>query len=103
MYPRFVEGRIREALTDTRVVLFCGPRQSGEITLAQRIAGNDVPFVTLDDATVLDSASADPVGFVCDLDRAIIDEIQRVPQLLLAIKTTVDADPRPGHRGLQPF
>ena len=40
MYRRFIEKRIREALTDTRVVLLCGPRQSGKTTLAQRIAGD---------------------------------------------------------------
>ena len=96
MYPRFVERRIRETLMDTRVVLLCGPRQSGKTTLARQIAGTDIPFFSLDDATVLEAASADPVGFVRNLDRAIIDEIQRVPELVLAIKTAVDADPRPG-------
>ena len=96
MHPRFVERRVREALTDTRVVLLCGPRQSGKTTLVRRIAGDATPFHTLDDATTLDAASADPIGFVRGLDRAVIDEIQRAPGLVLAIKTTVDADPRPG-------
>ena len=96
MYPRFVERRVRESLGDTRVVLLCGPRQSGKTTLAQRIATDAIPFVTLDDATALDAASADPVGFVRGLDRAVIDEVQRAPDLILAIKTAVDADPRPG-------
>ena len=96
MYPRFVKQRIREALADTRVVLLCGPRQSGKTTLARQIAGEAIPFVTLDDATTLDAAMADPVGFVRELDRAIIDEIQRAPNIILAIKTAVDADPRPG-------
>ena len=96
MYPRFVETRVQEALVDTRVVLLCGPRQSGKTTLVQRIAGDAIPFFTLDDATALTAASADPVGFIRDLDRAVIDEIQRAPGLILAIKTTVDADPRPG-------
>ena len=96
MYPRFVKQRIREALADTRVVLLCGPRQSGKTTLARQIAGEAIPFVTLDDATTLDAAMADPVGFVREFDRAIIDEIQRAPNIILAIKTAVDADPRPG-------
>ena len=54
MYPRFIERRIREALTDTRVVLISGPRQSGTTTLAETLAGDGMPFLTLDDQTTLD-------------------------------------------------
>ena len=96
MYPRFAEQRVHEALADTRVVLVCGPRQSGKTTLARQIAGDRIPFFTLDDSTVLESASVDPVGFVRGLDRAVIDEVHRAPGLILAIKAAVDADPRPG-------
>jgi predicted AAA+ superfamily ATPase len=45
---------------------------------------------------VLEAARSDPAGFIRGLDRAIIDEIQRAPDLLLAIKKTVDEDYRPG-------
>lgn len=96
MYPRYVARRIQEALTDTRVVLLCGPRQSGKTTLARQIASDNFRFVTLDDPTILDAAQADPVGFVRGLDRAVIDEVQRAPRLMLALKLAVDADPRPG-------
>jgi hypothetical protein len=96
MYPRFARTRIEEALSDTRVVLISGPRQSGKTTLATDIASNKVPFLTLDDATVLQSAIDDPIGFVRGLDRVVIDEIQRAPDLLLAIKKTVDDDRRAG-------
>ena len=96
MYPRFIERQIREAMKDTRVVLLCGPRQSGKTTLAERIADNVIPFVSLDDATTLDAALSDPVGLIRGLDKAIIDEVQRAPDLLLAIKTAVDADQRAG-------
>nr|WP_310780917.1 ATP-binding protein [Candidatus Palauibacter scopulicola] len=77
-------------------MLLCGPRQSGKTTLAQQIAHTEIPFFTLDDAVTLNAAETDPTGFVRGLDRAVIDEIQRVPELLLAIKTAVDRDPRPG-------
>jgi uncharacterized protein len=95
MYPRFLEPRVRRALTDTRVVLISGPRQSGKTTLAEKLAG-EMPFLTLDDQTTLDTARSDPVGFVRGLDRAVIEEVQRAPQLLLAIKRAVDTDKRPG-------
>lgn len=96
MYPRFVEQRIRDALADTRVVLVSGPRQSGKTTLGRKLANGGMTYLTLDNATVLDAARSDPVGFVRGLDRAIIDEVQRAPGLMLAIKESVDADRRPG-------
>ncbi len=92
-YPRFLKRKVQEALADTRVVLLSGPRQSGKTTLAQQFAGGPMSYVTLDDATTL---SADPVAFVRGLDRAVIDEVQRAPGLMLPIKRSVDDDPRPG-------
>ena len=96
MYPRFAKARIEEALTDTRVVLVAGPRQSGKTTLVTEIASDVLPFLTLDERTVLKSAVDDPVGFVRGLNRAVIDEIQRAPGLLLAIKRSVDRDATAG-------
>src|SRR5690606_25545208 len=84
------------ALADTRVVLLTGPRQSGKTTLVQQWAGEGMAFFTLDNATTLDAARSDPVGFIRGLDRAVIDEVQRAPDLMLAIKESVDADRRPG-------
>lgn len=96
MHPRLGKGRIEEALKDTRVVLISGPRQSGKTTLATAIASKDMPFLSLDDPTLLDVASSDPVGFLRGIDRAVIDEVQRAPTLLLVIKSSVDRDTRPG-------
>ena len=96
MYPRWIEQRIREDLSDTRVVLLSGPRQAGKTTLARKVAEQDAKFLTLDDPTTLAAAKSDPTGFVRGLDRATIDEIQRAPDLILAIKRSVDEDPRPG-------
>ena len=53
-------------------------------------------YLTLDDELTLLAAKEDPVGMIRSLDRAIIDEIQRAPPLLLAIKKPVDEDRRPG-------
>ena len=96
MYPRFAAARVQEALTDTRVVLLTGPRQAGKTTLARSLADEGRAYVTLDNATTLAAAKADPTGFVRNLDTAVIDEIQRAPELLLAIKESVDVDARPG-------
>lgn len=95
LYPRFLVPRIEEALADTPVVLIGGPRQSGKTTLARQLAAGRV-FLTLDDAPTLHAAQADPVGLIRSHDTMVIDEIQRAPGLLLAIKQSVDADRRPG-------
>lgn len=96
MYARFIQQRIEAALCDTRVVLIVGPRQAGKTTLAQAIAGKKTSYFTLDNATTLDAARQDPTGFIRGIDKAVIDEIQRAPELLLAIKESVDGDQRPG-------
>ena len=96
LYPRWIEPRITEALQDTPVVLLAGPRQSGKTTLVRQMAAQDMRYLTMDDELTLLSARKDPVGLIRSLDRAVIDEIQRAPQLLLAIKKSVDEDRRPG-------
>ena len=96
MFQRFLERRTQEALSDTPVVLIVGPRRAGKTTLVKSMGEADRTYVTLDDQTVLEAARSDPAGFIRGLDRATIDEIQRAPDLLLAIKKTVDEDYRPG-------
>ncbi|HUC18151.1 MAG TPA: ATP-binding protein [Acetobacteraceae bacterium] len=96
MFERFVERRAKEALADTPVVLIVGPRRAGKTTLVRKMGEASRAYITLDDQTVLEAAQSDPAGFIRGLDKAIIDEIQRAPDLLLAIKKTVDEDYRPG-------
>lgn len=93
---RHVQTKIATALQDTRVVLIIGPRQAGKTTLAKLHASIDRPYITLDDPATLAAARSDPAGFVRGLKRAVIDEVQRVPDLLLAIKESVDKDQAPG-------
>lgn len=94
---RHAERAIQEALDDTRVVLVNGARQSGKSTLLRQFArGDSTEWRDLDLPLVRQAAVADPVGFVDYPGRMVIDEIQRVPELLLPIKVQVDGDPRPG-------
>lgn len=98
LYPRLAATRLVEALADTPVVLIHGPRQSGKTTLA-KIVGVDggYSYLSFDDGVLVSAAAADPVGFVDDLpERVILDEVQRAPGLLTAIKTAVDRDRTPG-------
>ena len=96
LLERRLTPRIQEALADTPVVLLNGPRQSGKTTLVTSFASHGLRLLSLDDAATLASAWLDPTGFVRSLDRAVIDEVQRAPELLLAIKQSVDRDRRPG-------
>ncbi|MHC8509539.1 MAG: ATP-binding protein [Rhodospirillales bacterium] len=96
MYSRLSAQQVFTALSDTPVVLVTGPRRAGKTTLVRSMAGKDRTYITLDDEAVLEVARSDPSGFVRGLDMAVIDEIQRAPNLLLALKKSVDEDYRPG-------
>lgn len=98
LYPRYARRRLEEALTDTPVVLIHGPRQCGKTTLSRIVGGAaGYEYITFDDDVQLAAAQADPVGFVADLpDKTILDEVQRAPNLFLALKSAVDKDRRPG-------
>ena len=96
LLPRFSAAHVTEALADTPVVMVVGPRQCGKTTLVRDLIGGERAYVTLDADAALEAARSDPAGFVRGLDRAIIDEVQRAPDLLRAIKLSVDDDRRPG-------
>lgn len=99
MYKRGLTPRLLAALSESPIVLLHGARQAGKSTLAQSVAAGPHPakYLTLDDAALLGAATSDPTGFVTDLKGpVIIDEVQRAPDLFLAIKASVDRDRRPG-------
>lgn len=97
---RKIEENLETALADTPVVLLHGARQTGKTTLARDLAARrpEARYFTLDDAAVLAVAAADPAGFVAQsgAGMVVIDEIQKAPALLPAIKLAVDRDRRPG-------
>lgn len=97
MFRRGISARIEEARQDTKVLLVTGPRQTGKSTLVRQFAGESQPYVTLDDAANLDRARQDPGDFLDSYGgRLILDEVQRAPKLMLAVKLRVDRSDRRG-------
>lgn len=98
-YPRWQKQALNEALNTRRVVLLTGPRQCGKTTLARQLVSGTVEYRTLDDPTLRQAAENDPQGFAesgREGGTLIIDEVQRVPDILTAVKKIVDQDNRPG-------
>lgn len=93
---RHLDAHIKEALLDTPAILVNGPRQCGKTTLVEQHASPDRPYFSLDEQGLLQAVKADPVGFVRQNPQAIIDEVQRAPELLLALKASIDKDRRSG-------
>lgn len=94
-YPRHLTRLLDIAIKDTPVILINGPRQSGKTTLVKQYAP-EYPYYTLDDENILGAAKQDPIGFVDRIEKGVIDEVQRAPELLRAIKLSVDQNRQPG-------
>lgn len=97
--PRNARVLAEEILSDTPVLTVSGARQVGKSTLVSQLLQNrSHRLLNLDNAATLQAAQTDPDGFVRQFPEGIvaIDEIQRVPALLRAIKAALDEDRRPG-------
>ncbi|GEM90561.1 hypothetical protein ODE01S_19950 [Oceanithermus desulfurans NBRC 100063] len=96
--PRHLSDRLKRALKTHPAVFLEGARQVGKTTLVKKLARElEMRYVTLDDLDLLTSAQADPEGFLTSWDEPlVIDEVQRAPELLLAIKARVDRKRAPG-------
>ena len=92
MIQRWQENAVRRALLARRAVHLTGARQCGKTTLAEYVSAGKMRHVTLDDAMYLKSAQSAPSDFVERVDgkTLVIDEIQKAPELLDAIKIKVD-------------
>ncbi len=77
------------------MVTLTGPRQSGKTTLVRRLFGDHL-YLSLEAPDLRARAAEDPRGFLAQGDHLILDEIQRVPELLSYIQVLVDEDDRPG-------
>ncbi len=98
MIHRNIKANLIEALDFSPVVLLNGARQTGKSTLAQMIADErGMHYITLDDFTIQQSIIQDPTGFLASYKKPlVIDEVQRVPDLFLAIKASVDKNRKAG-------
>lgn len=96
-YVRWQKEPLIQALKTRRVILLNGARQCGKTTLAKELATSTTEYRTLDQVSLREIALSDPHGFVEHTGKTlIIDEVQRAPDLLSAIKLKVDKDTRPG-------
>lgn len=91
--PRIAAGLVERALAVSGVVVLMGARQTGKSTLARTEPFlQDRLYVTLDDLAARDRAVTAPDEFVRSAPRMTIDEVQRIPDLILALKRAVDED-----------
>jgi uncharacterized protein len=99
LYPRFLKPQLKKDLQLYPVVAVMGARQVGKSTICRQIAAElGMAFRTLDDRDIREQAVQDPEGLLDDLgsNGAVLDEVQRAPELLLALKAIVDREHRNG-------
>ena len=99
LVKRNLTKRLIEALADTPAVLLHGARQTGKSTLVQDLSQGtrSASYISFDDVTAMGVAKRDPLGFLQAYDGPLIlDEVQRVPEMFVAIKTLVDSERTPG-------
>ncbi|MDF1536792.1 MAG: ATP-binding protein [bacterium] len=97
MIRREIEDTVRRYAREYPVVTITGPRQSGKTTLCKMVFP-EMPYASLEDPEEREFALNDPRGFLVRFpDGAVLDEIQRAPDLLSYIQGIVDERQRPGH------
>jgi predicted AAA+ superfamily ATPase len=95
LVTRHARPLVLEALAESRAAALLGARQVGKSTLVRDLAAHEYQarFLDLDDELTATAARSDPTGLVADIaGPAVIDEIQRAPGLLLAIKQRLDGN-----------
>ena len=96
MITRKIKRELTECAAEYPAVTILGPRQSGKTTLAKMVFSK-WPYVSLEDPDIRREANDDPRGLLDGLQGgAILDEIQRVPQLISYLQGLIDANRKPG-------
>jgi hypothetical protein len=93
---RLVTGSLRDRLRVMPAVVVTGARQAGKSTLARDLAPGGRRFLSLDDLDVVDQARRDPEAVVGGAQPVTLDEVQREPDLLRAVKRAIDRRRTPG-------
>jgi hypothetical protein len=94
--PRLVARGLAARLRAMPAVVVTGARQTGKSTLVQDLVGGRRRYLSLDDLDVVDAARRDPESLVGGTGPVTIDEVQREPELLRAVKRAIDRDRAPG-------
>ncbi len=94
--PRRLEGLVPRLMADEPVVVLAGARTVGKSTLLARLAQSSATVLDLDDLTTRALVRDDLSFYVNGPSPVLVDEFQHVPELLDAIKATLNVDPRPG-------
>ena len=94
--PRILSTVLAKALESMPVVVLGGARQTGKSRIVQQLGGTGRVYCTLDDLEVRDAAAREPRLLLDQAEQLTIDEVQRVPSLLIAIKQDIDRARRPG-------
>jgi uncharacterized protein len=88
--PRHVVPALADLLGIMPAVVLTGARQTGKSTVARYLAPGDRKFLSLDDLDVLDLVRRDPAALVSGSGAVTLDEVQREPDLLIAVKRVID-------------
>lgn len=94
--PRLLTDSVTRVARTMPVVVVTGARQTGKSTLVRELLPGDRPYYSLDDLDVREQAERAPDDLVERAEQLVLDEVQRVPDLLLAVKRAVDEGRRPG-------
>lgn len=96
LLPRFVAKDLEARMRVMPAVVVAGARQTGKSTLARECGPEGRRYLSLDDFDVLDLARRDPDSLVAGSEPVTLDEVQREPGLLSAVKRAIDRERRPG-------
>lgn len=94
--PRLLTASVARVADTMPVTVVIGARQTGKSTLVQALLPGERPYYSLDDLDVRAQAERAPDDLVVRAETMALDEVQRVPDLLVAVKRAVDRDRRAG-------